>query len=270
MHRATRRPGLARLRPFARAVTVVLSAAVSLAAAVLAVVALPGAAGASSAAPAGYIKSAFQHRDGSVTVVGFGYDRNHPSRRPRFCLITGARCVRYVYPNRPSPRYDRNRHIAGPHAFVVTLSRRPSGIVVGLRGYAARPVSLDAVPASTPGSRVVHVARRYVGGRYTYGGASPRTGFDCSGYTMYSYRHGQAAALPHNAEAQRHAAGMHRVSRADARPGDLVFYMSGGSSYHVAIYAGHGYQYSATDPQQGVRYQPISSRNVQFGSDWHH
>jgi cell wall-associated NlpC family hydrolase len=175
-----------------------------------------------------------------------------------------------VYPRNPSPRFDRNRHIAGPHAFVVRLRPQASGIVIGLRGNAARPVRLDAVRASTPGSRVVHVARRYVGGRYTYGGASPRTGFDCSGYTMFSYRYGRAASLPHNAEAQRHAAGMHRISRADARPGDLVFYMSGNSSYHVAIYAGRGYQYSATDPQQGVRYQPISSRYVQFGTDWHH
>jgi cell wall-associated NlpC family hydrolase len=231
---------------------------------------LPSAAGASGRAPAGYITSAFQYRDGSVSVRGFGYDRNHPSRHPRFCLMAGGHCVRFVYPDKASPRFDRARHIAGPHAFVVRLRPQRSGVVIGLWGYGSRPVRLDAVRASTPGSRVVHVARRYVGGRYTYGGASPRTGFDCSGYTMFSYRHGRAASLPHNAEAQRHTAGMRRIRRADARPGDLVFYMSGGSAYHVAIYAGHGYQYSATDPQQGVRYQPISSRNVLFGTDWHH
>ncbi len=45
--------------------------------------------------------------------------------------------------------------------------------------------------------------------------------------------------------------------------------MSGGSAYHVAIYAGHGYQYSATDPQQGVEYDRIRPAMSVFGTDWH-
>ena len=145
--------------------------------------------------------------------------------------------------------------------------RRP-GVRIGLQTAAGRH-RLFHTWALSPGKRVVRVARRHVGERYRYGGTSPRTGFDCSGYTMYSYRHGRTAVLPHNAEAQRHARGMRSISRRSARPGDLVFYMSGGSAYHVSVYAGHGYQYSATDPRQGVRYQPISSRNVRFGTDWH-
>jgi cell wall-associated NlpC family hydrolase len=59
---------------------------------------------------------------------------------------------------------------------------------------------------------------------------------------------------------------MRRIGRAHAHPGDLVFHLRGGSAYHVAIYAAHGYQYSATDPQQGARYQRIHSRHVVFGT----
>ena len=40
-------------------------------------------------------------------------------------------------------------------------------------------------------------------------------------------------------------------------------------AYHVAIYAGHGYQYAAATPRDGVRYQAIWSRDVVFGTDWH-
>ena len=62
---------------------------------------------------------------------------------------------------------------------------------------------------------------------------------------------------------------MRHISRKSAQPGDLVFYLSGGSAYHVAIYAGHGMQYSATDPQQGVTHSKVYSHNVVFGTDWH-
>jgi cell wall-associated NlpC family hydrolase len=62
---------------------------------------------------------------------------------------------------------------------------------------------------------------------------------------------------------------MRRISAAHARPGDLVFYLSGGSAYHVAIYAGHGMQYAAATPHDGLRYQPVWSSAVQYGTNWH-
>jgi cell wall-associated NlpC family hydrolase len=123
---------------------------------------------------------------------------------------------------------------------------------------------------TSPGARIVAVAKRYVGkARYRNGGASPRQGFDCSGYTMYAYVKAGVARLPHNTEAQRHARGMRRISASRARPGDLVFYLSGGSAYHVAIYAGHHMQYAAATSKDGIRYQQVYSRNVVYATDWH-
>jgi cell wall-associated NlpC family hydrolase len=118
------------------------------------------------------------------------------------------------------------------------------------------------------GEKIVAVAKRYVGSAYAYGADGPHS-FDCSGYAMFVYKKARVASLPHNSEAQRHARHMHRIARRHARPGDLVFYMSGGNSYHVAIYAGHGRQYSATDPARGVEHNRISSHHVVFGTDWH-
>ena len=132
----------------------------------------------------------------------------------------------------------------------------------------ADPATATAAPG--PGARIVAVAKRYVGhARYVEGGATPRHGFDCSGYTKYVYQHAHVRRLPHNAEAQRHVHGMRRISRAKARPGDLIFYLSGGYAFHVAIYAGHGMQYAAATPRDGIRYQHIWSRRVEFRTTWH-
>jgi cell wall-associated NlpC family hydrolase len=127
-----------------------------------------------------------------------------------------------------------------------------------------------AVVHRSAGRRIVTIAKRYVGKvRYRNGGETPRQGFDCSGYTKYAYARAKVGTLPHNTEAQRHARGMRRIKASRARPGDLVFYLSGGSAYHVAIYAGHHMQYAATTPGGGIRYQPVYSSHVVYGTNWH-
>lgn len=139
---------------------------------------------------------------------------------------------------------------------------------------AATPALPFVAPAGattlTPGARIVSIAKGYVGkARYVEGGATPRHGFDCSGYTRYVYARARVHTLPHNAEAQRRMHGMRRITRAAARPGDLIFYLSGGHAYHVAIYAGHGKQYAAATPRDGIRYQRIWSSRIEFRTDWH-
>ncbi len=95
--------------------------------------------------------------------------------------------------------------------------------------------SSAATPAaSSRGARAVAVAQRYLGTPYRWGGSSPRTGFDCSGFVMYVYGK-LGVSLPHNAAAQyRHGT---PVSRQALRPGDLVFFNGLG---HMGIYVGGG------------------------------
>jgi cell wall-associated NlpC family hydrolase len=84
------------------------------------------------------------------------------------------------------------------------------------------------------GMRVVDYAKRFRGVRYVYGGSSPRSGFDCSGFVRYVYAH-FGVPLAHSSYAQF---GRGRgVSRASLRPGDLVFFDGLG---HVGIYIGNG------------------------------
>ena len=84
------------------------------------------------------------------------------------------------------------------------------------------------------GKRVVDYARRFRGIRYVYGGGSPRSGFDCSGFVRYVYAH-FGLSLAHSSYAQFDRG--RRVSRASLRPGDLVFFDGLG---HVGIYIGGG------------------------------
>ena len=72
---------------------------------------------------------------------------------------------------------------------------------------------------------------------YRYGGESPRSGFDCSGFVRYVFRHSLGVELPRTVE-QMSQVGT-PVPRSQLRPGDLVFYDTGRHTYsHVGIYLG--------------------------------
>jgi cell wall-associated NlpC family hydrolase len=89
-----------------------------------------------------------------------------------------------------------------------------------------------APPARFGGA--VGIAMRYLGIPYRWGGSSPSTGFDCSGFVMFVFAQ-VGVSLPHNAAAQYGYGAP--VSRADLQPGDLVFFNGLG---HNGIYVGGG------------------------------
>ena len=97
------------------------------------------------------------------------------------------------------------------------------------------------------GTRVVDYAQRFRGVRYVYGGSSPRSGFDCSGFVRFVYAH-FGLSLAHSSYAQFDRG--RRVSRRSLRPGDLVFFDGLG---HVGIYVGNGRFIHA--PHTGTRVQ---------------
>lgn len=85
---------------------------------------------------------------------------------------------------------------------------------------------------------VVETALDQVGEDYRYGGASPKTGFDCSGLVHYSYSQA-GLKLARSAAAQRKAGTA--IKFGDARPGDLLFYRFNDrkpGDLHVVIYLG--------------------------------
>ncbi len=86
---------------------------------------------------------------------------------------------------------------------------------------------------------LVTTAKKYIGIKYAWGGTSPSTGFDCSGFTSYVYKQSADVKLPRMTTDQY--SGGKAVKKADLEQGDLVFfttYKAGAS--HAGIYVGSG------------------------------
>ena len=100
-----------------------------------------------------------------------------------------------------------------------------------------------AGPAGPGHPQAATIALQYLGIPYVWGGASPATGFDCSGLVMYVYAQ-LGISLPHFAAAQYQLGTP--VDRSQLQPGDLVFF---DALDHVGIYIGNGQMVHA--PQTG-------------------
>lgn len=131
-------------------------------------------------------------------------------------------------------------------------------LAIGLIGVSAPPSS--ATMSSTKSAAVMKWAKTRQGASYVYGGTGPWR-FDCSGFTRWVYAH-VGRSLPHSSAAQ--ASRGVRVSRANARPGDLVFFYGGGGVYHAAIYAGDNRVIHASRPGKPVGFERIWTRSVFF------
>jgi peptidoglycan DL-endopeptidase CwlO len=100
-------------------------------------------------------------------------------------------------------------------------------------------------------AKVVKVALKQRGAHYHWAGTSPRTGFDCSGFTRWVYAH-VGVSLPHSSYAQYRMG--RRVPLRALKPGDLLFFYSLG---HVGIYLGHGRYIDAPQTGEVVHVRPL-------------
>ncbi|MBU0515657.1 MAG: C40 family peptidase [Proteobacteria bacterium] len=104
---------------------------------------------------------------------------------------------------------------------------------------------------------VVAYARSYIGLPYRYGGSDPHQGFDCSGLIQHAYaRFG--VRIPRTARDQfRHG---RPVSRRRLRPGDLVFFWSRRTKWHVGLYMGRGFFVHSPRTGAAIRVDSLNRR----------
>jgi cell wall-associated NlpC family hydrolase len=119
---------------------------------------------------------------------------------------------------------------AGVFAQGAKLHRHKAFRVRALRAGSFRDKEL----AAPLGTRAARYAQRLIGVPYSWGGSSPRSGFDCSGFVRYVYNR-IGISLPHSSYADFNLG--RQVSRWALKPGDLVFFDGVG---HVGMYIGNG------------------------------
>ncbi|MFR0541409.1 LysM peptidoglycan-binding domain-containing protein [Lactobacillus delbrueckii] len=114
--------------------------------------------------------------------------------------------------------------------------------------------------ASASASAITSYALSFLGVPYVWGGTTP-SGFDCSGLVQYVYSH-FGINLGRTTYTQQYAGT--KISVASAQAGDLYFWGSYGSAYHVAIALGDGQYVMAPAPGQNVMTGSVSSYTPSF------
>jgi len=117
---------------------------------------------------------------------------------------------------------------------------------------------------TTKGTDIVAYAKKYLGHKYVYGGNGSNGTFDCSGFTMYVYKH-FGISLPHGANAQYKSGKGTKISKqSQLQTGDIVFltdYETGVGIGHCGIYIGDGNFIHASTTTYTVT---ISSLNTMY------
>ena len=117
------------------------------------------------------------------------------------------------------------------------------------------PEGGDLLPGEALGdgsfAALMEEASRYIGKPYVWGGSTPETGFDCSGYVCWVYTKSGVYHLPRTS-AQGIFDQCAVVSREEAQPGDLIFftgtYASASPVSHVGILVGKNRMLHCGDP----------------------
>ncbi|WP_338694040.1 C40 family peptidase [Streptomyces sp. Q6] len=138
-------------------------------------------------------------------------------------------------------------------ASALTLAVAGAGLMV--------PGAASEASAAVASTKALQVAASKKGSPYKWGATGPHR-FDCSGLTLYSFKRA-GKKLPRTAAQQYNKT---RHIRASSRTrGDLVFFHSGRSVYHVGIYAGKGRIWHSPKTGDVVRLQKIWTKSVWYG-----
>ena len=156
-----------------------------------------------------------------------------------------------------TPVISMSHHTMGMYALYMATHGNMEGIFHGKYAVPLKDPYIYDIPQETLDAdpmfaKLMEEANKYVGYPYVWGGASPETSFDCSGFVSYVY----TASGVYNI-GRRGANGLHSmcrtVSAEEARPGDLVFFEGTmgekvGGITHVGIYVGNHHMIHCGSP----------------------
>lgn len=220
--------------------------------------------------PAGYLRQTqlqgaelrqAAHTDAQVRVILAAAHQDHSEAREATGRIVAAARNDQVtqYDSPIAQREALRRRIARLRAqrrYVLLArarARRRARLLRALRYRSRRRGRRIVEPGSAPGgvgaTAAVRAAMSRLGRPYVWGATGPDS-FDCSGLMQWAYRQA-GVELPRTTYDQINA-GI-PVSRADVRPGDLVFPHTG----HVQMAVGNGMVIESPTPGQSVKLSPL-------------
>lgn len=147
------------------------------------------------------------------------------------------------------PVYSMSHHTMGMYALYMATHGNMEGIFSGnphatpLRDPYIYEIPQETLDADSAFAALMEEANKYVGYPYVWGGASPETSFDCSGFVSYVFTNSGVYNT-----GRLGATGLHglcrTVSAGEVRPGDLVFFEGTMGDRvvgitHVGIYVGN-------------------------------
>lgn len=144
------------------------------------------------------------------------------------------------------------------------LTRAGTATVLTLAAVGGSMIAPGAVTdaqAATHSPKALKIAASKKGSPYRYGATGPHR-FDCSGLMLYVFKK-VGKRLPRTAQQQYNKT--RHITASKRKRGDLVFFHSGRSVYHVGIYAGRGKIWHSPKTGSVVRLEKIWTRSVWYG-----
>ena len=131
------------------------------------------------------------------------------------------------------------------------VTKKTTGIATETATVDTLPVKTEAQSSNANTSEIVAYAKKYLGYRYVHGGNTP-SGFDCSGFTQYVYKHfGYSLSRSSSSQVGNGVA----VGRSNLQQGDIICFSGSKNSKrvsHVGIYIGGGKFIHAANSRKGV------------------
>ncbi|MGN0730184.1 C40 family peptidase [Treponema sp.] len=106
---------------------------------------------------------------------------------------------------------------------------------------ASAQMIFSAPKVSESRQKLITYALSFSGVKYVFGGTTPESGFDCSGFIGYTVRNAAGIQLPRSANAIYNYSLVEKIEPNEREPGDLIFFkndMNSSRITHVGIYCG--------------------------------
>lgn len=118
------------------------------------------------------------------------------------------------------------------------------------------------------GSAIITEAKKYLGVPYVWGGKSPATGMDCSGFVGYVLMQVTHKSYPQYTVSLESKGTMlfngGKPVMSELQPGDMIFYGAHGASHHIAFYAGDGQVIEEPEPNDVCHIRPYKDYEPDF------